>query len=126
MSKWACKHNGKQIRRGAHVYHIFEAEAAHGKCWGTQYFKKIPLITQDLSRICIATRRESVSVYPRRLKPEAFSNTVDVIERLHDPTDPSTERTAPRVLHTFNTMTPLELLIHLRTRESSISTTVWR
>ena len=26
---------------------------------------------------------------------EAFSNAVDVVERLHDPTDPSTERTAP-------------------------------
>ena len=26
---------------------------------------------------------------------EAFSNGVDVVERLRDPTDPSTERTAP-------------------------------
>ena len=26
---------------------------------------------------------------------EAFSNTVDVVERLHDPTGPSTERTTP-------------------------------
>ena len=26
---------------------------------------------------------------------EAFSNAVDVVERLRDPTDPSTERTAP-------------------------------
>ena len=39
---------------------------------------------------------ESVSMYPRRPKAEAFSNTVDVVERLHDPTDPSTERMAPR------------------------------
>ena len=42
-------------------------------------------------------------MYPRRPKAEAFSNTVDVVERLHDPTDPSTERTAPlcsaHVLH---------------------------
>ena len=38
---------------------------------------------------------ECVSTYPRRPKAEAFSNTVDVVERLHDPTDPSTERTAP-------------------------------
>ena len=38
---------------------------------------------------------ESVSTYPRRPKAEAFSNAVDVVERLHDPTDPSTERTAP-------------------------------
>ena len=38
---------------------------------------------------------ESVSTYPRRPKAEAFNNTVDVVERLRDPTDPSTERTAP-------------------------------
>ena len=38
---------------------------------------------------------ESVSMYPRRPKAEAFSNAVDVVERLHDPTDPSTERMAP-------------------------------
>ena len=36
-----------------------------------------------------------MSTYPRRPKEEAFSNAVDVVERLHDPTDPSTERTAP-------------------------------
>ena len=50
---------------------------------------------QDLSRRSIATSEESVSTYPRRPKAEAFSNAVDVVERLHDPTDPSTERTAP-------------------------------
>ena len=58
-------------------------------------FKKIPTNTQDLSRRCIATRGESVSTYPRRPKAEAFSNAVDVVERLHDPTDPSIERTSP-------------------------------
>ena len=36
-----------------------------------------------------------MSTYPRRSKAEAFSNVVDVVERLHDPTDPSTERKAP-------------------------------
>ena len=36
-----------------------------------------------------------MSTYPRRLKVEAFSNAVDVVERLHNPTDPSTERAAP-------------------------------
>jgi hypothetical protein len=36
-----------------------------------------------------------VSTYPRRPKAEAFINAVDVVVRLHDPTDPSTERTAP-------------------------------
>jgi hypothetical protein len=40
-------------------------------------------------------RRESVFTYPHRPKAEAFSNAVDVVERLRDPTDPSTERTAP-------------------------------
>ena len=38
---------------------------------------------------------ESVSTCPCRPKAEAFSNAVDVVERLRDPTDPSTERTAP-------------------------------
>ena len=33
--------------------------------------------------------------YPRRPKEEALNNAVDVVERLRDPTDPSTERTAP-------------------------------
>ena len=36
-----------------------------------------------------------MSTYPRRPKAEAFSNAVDVAERLRDPTDPSTERMAP-------------------------------
>ena len=36
-----------------------------------------------------------MSTYPRRPKAEAISNVVDVVERLRDPTDPSTERTAP-------------------------------
>ena len=34
-------------------------------------------------------------MYPRRPKAEALSNVVDVVKRLRDPTDPSTERTAP-------------------------------
>ena len=36
-----------------------------------------------------------MSTYPRRPKAEAFSNAVDLVERLRDPTDPSTECTAP-------------------------------
>ena len=36
-----------------------------------------------------------MSTYPRRPKAEAFSNAVDVVEHRRDPTDPSTERTAP-------------------------------
>ena len=38
-----------------------------------------------------------MSTYPRRPKAEAFSNSVDVVERLRDPTDPSTERTVPPI-----------------------------
>ena len=34
-------------------------------------------------------------MYPRRPKAEALSNAVDVVKRLRDPTDPSTERTTP-------------------------------
>ena len=33
-------------------------------------------------------------MYHHRPKAEALVNTVDVVKRLHDPTDPSTERTA--------------------------------
>ena len=36
-----------------------------------------------------------MSTYPRRPKAEALVNAVDVVECLHDPTDPSTKRTAP-------------------------------
>ena len=39
-----------------------------------------------------------LSTYPRRPKAEAFSNAVDLVERLRDPTNPSTERTAPPCL----------------------------
>ena len=33
--------------------------------------------------------------YPRRPKLEALVHAVDVVERLHDPTDPSIERMVP-------------------------------
>ena len=36
-----------------------------------------------------------MSTYPRRRKRNRYDNAVDVVVRLHDPTDPSTERTAP-------------------------------
>ena len=36
-----------------------------------------------------------MSTYPRRPKVEASNNAVDVVERLRDPTDPSTEHMAP-------------------------------
>ena len=36
-----------------------------------------------------------MSTYPRRQRAEAFSNAVNVVERLRDPTNPSTEHTSP-------------------------------
>ena len=36
-----------------------------------------------------------MSTYNHRPKAEVFSNADDVVKCLHDPTDPSTERTAP-------------------------------
>ena len=50
---------------------------------------------QDLSRRSIATSGESVSTYPHRPEAEAFSNAVDVVKHLRDPTDPNTECMAP-------------------------------
>ena len=66
-----------------------------------------------------------MSMYPRRPKAEAFSNAVDVVERLHDPTDQVPNARHLRDLHTFNSATSLELQIQLRLRESSVSKTVW-
>ena len=63
--------------------------------FGNIVIQNFPTIMQDLSRRCTTTIRESVSTYPRRPNAEAFNNAVDVVERLHDPTDPSTECTAP-------------------------------
>ena len=74
-------------------------------------FQKFPTLKQDLSRICIATRGESVSTYPHRLKAEAFDNVVDVIERLLDSINQVSNVRHLRVLHTFSSMTSLELLI---------------
>ena len=44
-----------------------------------------------------ALQREGrvLSTYPHRPKVEALVNVIDVVEHLHDPTDPSTECTAP-------------------------------
>ena len=70
-------------------------------------------------------RGESVSTYPRRTKAEAFSNAVDVVERLRDPTDQVPNARHLRDLHTFISATSLELLIQLRPRESFVSTTAW-
>ena len=91
---------------------------------GNEIFQKNPTITQDLSRRCIETRGESVSTYPRRPKAEALSNAVDVVERLREPTNQVQNARHPRDLHTFSSVTSLVLLIQLRPRVSSASTTV--
>ena len=52
-----------------------------------------------------------MSTYPRRLKAEAFDNAVDVVELLLVPTDQAPKVRHLRVLHTFSSMTSLELLI---------------
>ena len=36
-----------------------------------------------------------MSTYPRRPKAEALAQAVDVVVRLHDPTNPSTKCTTP-------------------------------
>ena len=52
-----------------------------------------------------------MSTYPRRPKVEAFDNGVDVVELLLVPTDQVPNVRHLRVLHTFSSMTSLELLI---------------
>ena len=52
-----------------------------------------------------------MSTYPRRLKAEVLLNAVDVVERLLSSTDQVTNVRHLRVLHTFSSMTSLELLI---------------
>ena len=52
-----------------------------------------------------------MSTYPHRPKAEAFVNAVDVVELLHVPTDQTPNVRQLRVLHKFNLMTSLELLI---------------
>ena len=54
-------------------------------------------------------RRESMSTYPHRPKAEVFSNAVDVVERLRDPTDQVPNARHLCDLHTFISVTSLEL-----------------
>ena len=62
------------------------------------------MITQDLSRRFIAMRGESVSMYPVRPKAEAFSNAVDIVKRLRDPTDQLPNARHLRDLHTYSSV----------------------
>ena len=54
-------------------------------------------------------RGDSVSMYPCRPKAEALSNAVDVVEHLRDPTNQVPKTQHLRDLHTFSSMTSLEL-----------------
>ena len=48
-------------------------------------------------------------MYPHRLKAEALSNVVDVVERLRDPTDQVPNAQHLRDLYTISSVTSLEL-----------------
>ena len=52
---------------------------------------------------------DSVSTYPRRPKAEVFSNAVDVVERLRDPTDQVPNAQHLRDQNTFSSVKSLEL-----------------
>src|SRR3954468_16640930 len=59
-------------------------------------------------------------------KRKRYINAVDVVVRLHDPTDPSTVTPAPpSSWHTFSSMTILGLRSSKASRKSSVSTTAW-
>ena len=55
-----------------------------------------------------------MSTYPRSPKAEAFDNAVYVVKLLLVPTDQAPNVRHLRVLHTFISMTSLELLIQQR------------
>ena len=57
-------------------------------------------------------------------KRKRYDNAVDVVVRLHDPTDQVPNTRYLRVLHTFNSMTSLELRSSQVLRESFVSTMV--
>ena len=52
-----------------------------------------------------------MTTYTRTPKAEAFDNTVNVVELLIVPTDQAPNIRHLQVLHTFSSMTSLELLI---------------
>ena len=58
-----------------------------------------------------------MSTNPRRQKAEAFDNAIDVVELLLLPTDQSPNIRHLRVLHTFSSMTSLELLFQQSVEE---------
>ena len=65
---------------------------------------------------------------PRTLadcKRKRYDNAVDVVVRLHDPSDQVPNARHLRVLHMFSSMTSLELRSSRVLRESFVSTMAW-
>ena len=93
-----------------HAYHL-RIDLAHDATVGNRCMenKKILCTGNDLSMEMHSNEGESVSTYPRRPKAEALSNAVDVVERLRDPTDQVPNARYLRDLHTFSSVTSLEL-----------------
>ena len=72
--------------------------------------------------------KESGECCPRTLvdrQRKRYHNAVDVVIRLHDPTDQVPNARHLRVQHTFSSMTSLELRSSRVLRESFVSTTAW-
>ena len=69
------------------------------------------MLTQDLSRRCIATRGGECVNVPSSTESEAFDNAVDVVELLLAPTDQAPNVRHLQVLHTFNSLMSLAFLI---------------
>ena len=79
-------------------------------------------------KIMVMHSNERGECCPRTLvdrQRKRYHNAVDVLERLHDPTDQVPNARHLRVLHTFSSMTSLELRSNGVLRESFVSTTAW-
>ena len=77
---------------------------------GNVAISKISLRTRKIM-VMYSNEGKSVSTYPRRPGAEASSDAVDVVELLLVTTDQAPNVCHLRVLHTFSSMTSLELLI---------------
>lgn len=79
-------------------------------------------------KIMVMHSNERGECCPRTLvdrKRKRYDNAVDVVVRLHDPTDQVPNARHLRVQHTFSSMTSLELRSSRVLRESFVSTTAW-
>ena len=79
-------------------------------------------------KIMVMHSNERGECCPRTLvdrQRKRYHNAVDVVVRLHDPTDQVPNARHLRVQHTFSSMTSLELRSSRVLRESFVSTTAW-